>query len=49
MMNGARLPRLESWAALPSHVTLGKLLNLPVPQFSDLKNSNTNTRSKHLD
>lgn len=53
MTNGvssrARLPRLESQAALPGHVTLSKLLNLSVPNFSHLKNANNNTKSKHLE
>lgn len=31
-----RLPGLQSQAALPSHVTLGKSLNLSVPEFSHL-------------
>lgn len=38
----------QSQAALPNHVTLGKLLNVAVPQFCHLKNGNNNAKIQPL-
>lgn len=43
-----RVPGLQSQAALPNHVTLGKLLNMAVPQFCHLKNGNNNAKTQPL-